>query len=91
MLTFNDFSKDLNINNPEEYVAILHAYEAFIDILWKDYGKRWTWCGGCHKTVRYDMATTKREPLGFNNKMKDITRCPECGCSWFIRDMEVTE
>ena len=38
MLTFHDFSKDLDINKPEEYVSILHAYEAFIDTLWKDYG-----------------------------------------------------
>lgn len=88
MLTFHDFSKDLDINKPEEYVAILHAYEAFIDTLWKDYGKRWTWCGGCHKTVRYDMAVTRREPSRVDGTLKDITRCPECGTPWFIRDVE---
>lgn len=89
MLTFHDFSSGLDINKPEEYMAILHAYESFIDLLWKDYGKRWTWCGGCHKTVRYDMATTGREPLSSDSPLKDVTRCPECGCPWFIRDVEV--
>lgn len=89
MMSFEEFAKQFDMSQPEECVKLLHQYEAYIDAVWKEYAKRWTWCGGCHKTVRFDKAITKREPLKSTGELKEITRCPECGCPWFIKDVEV--
>ena len=89
MPTFEEFAQQFDINNPEQYQAMLKQYHRYLDALDAAYCKRWTWCGGCHKTVRFDMATVAIEDHGPRGEQKEITRCPECGTPWFIRDVEV--
>lgn len=86
MPTFEEFAKQFNLDDPESCRQMLAKYQAYIDAMWDVFGSRWTWCGGCHKTVRFDLVTTADEPVG--DKIKSVTRCPECGSPWFIREKE---
>ncbi len=87
--TFEEFAKQFDLDDPEKCVKLLRVYEDYIDRVWGFYGKKWTFCGGCHKTVRFDQRTTKEEPVG--DKIKLVTRCPVCGCPWFIKEMDEGE
>lgn len=86
MLKFEDFLNQFDLEDPEECRKMLRQYEQYIDKVWDEFGKRWTYCGGCHKTVRFDQRTTKEEQVG--DKLKLVTRCLVCGCPWFIKDKE---
>ena len=86
MPTFEEFAQRFDIDNPEQYQAMMKQYHRYLDALDDAYCKRWTWCGGCYKTVRFDNATHTIEDCGGAHKM--VTRCPECGAVWFIRRVE---
>ena len=77
MLKFEDFLNQFDLEDPEQCRKMLRQYEEYVDKVWEEFGKRWTWCGGCHKTVRFDQRTTSEELVG--DKMKLVTRCPVCG------------
>ena len=89
MVTFEEFAKQFDINKPAEYQTLMKQYQHWLDALDVAYCKRWTWCGGCHKTVRFDLATVANET--FAGKTQRITRCPEWGAIWFIRDIDVRD
>lgn len=86
MPTFEEFAQQFDINNPEQYREMLHKYQRFIDALWDVYDSRWTLCGGCGKTVRFDLAAKSDEVAGAT--VKHVTRCPECDAVWFVRNVE---
>lgn len=86
MPAFEEFAKQFDITKPEEFVDLLKQYQGYLNKLWDTYDRHWTFCCGCHKTVRYDCATHNIEDCGGVKKM--VTRCPECGMVWFIRKVE---
>ena len=87
MPTFEEFLQQFDFDKPEETREMLHLYERYIQEVWDRFHKKWTWCGGCHRTVRFDLATAKNETMA-NGEIKNITRCPECGTPWFVRELE---
>lgn len=89
MIKFEDFLKQFDLEDPEQCRNMLRKYEEYIDNVWGEFSKRWTWCAGCHKTVRFDQRTTNEELVG--DRMKIVTRCPICGITWAIKEKENTE
>lgn len=86
MQSFEEFARQFDINDPAEYTWLLNEYQHYIDTLREAYGRTWTWCGGCHKIVRYDEVIVKDEQCG--NRIKNITRCQKCGIPWHIKEVK---
>lgn len=86
MQSFEEFARQFDINDPAEYTWLLNEYQHYIDTLREAYGRTWTWCGGCHKIVRYDEVIVKDEQCG--DRIKNITRCAKCGIPWHIKEVK---
>ena len=91
MKSFEEFSKEFDINKPEEFSELLKRYDQYMKILHHAYSAHWTWCGNCHKTIRWTDAKVTVEFSAAHRARKKITRCPECGCVWFIHDVDDEE
>lgn len=52
MPAFEEFAKQFDITKPEEFVDLLKQYQGYLNKLWDTYDRHWTFCCGCHKTVR---------------------------------------
>ena len=78
IISYEEFAKQFNINNPEEFTALIETYQDYLKQLQKQYHSTWTYCAHCNKTVPKKKARITEEKA--NERW--AVHCPECDGIW---------
>lgn len=78
--TYEDLAANLHRLSPDQEWELISLYRNYIERMENSWNTRYTYCTGCHKTVRRDNTYTELTPDG-----RLLIKCKSCDMLWYVK------
>lgn len=78
--TYEDLAANIHRLSPDQEWELISLYRNYVDRMEDSWNARYTYCTGCHKTVRRDNTYTELTPDG-----RQLIKCKSCDVIWYVK------
>ena len=78
--TYEDLATNIHQLSPDQEWELISLYRNYVERMEDSWNERYTYCTGCHKTVRRDNTYTELTPDG-----RQLIKCKSCDMLWYVK------
>lgn len=78
--TYEELAEGLKERDPDYEWELISLYRKYIERMESSWNTRYTYCTGCHKTVRRDNTYTEPTLDG-----RILIKCKSCDMLWYVK------
>ena len=78
--TYEDLAANIHQLSPDQEWELISLYRNYVERMEDSWNERYTYCTGCHKTVRRDNTYTELTSDG-----RQLIKCKSCDMLWYVK------